>query len=648
VAVVPSRFEEEAAVSTAARLLIVVAIALLLPTNADARWTRLRTANFDFIGDAPAGQIREVAQRLEQFREVMVRALPGATAVSPVPTIVVVFSSDRALTPVKPMFRGNTTDVSGYFQPGEDLNYIALNGEYIDVALMTIFHEYAHVLVSNTLGRAPVWLGEGLAEFYDMMQGLEGGKTVMIGRAPAHHVDLLKSSTLMPIKQLLSIDHDSPVYNEGSRRGVFFSESWALTHYLTLGNRERTPQFSKYLLAVKIGADPATAFTDIFGSDLAALDRELFEYVRQVAFPLLRLQFNQKITGDAERGTTMDDAEAAVYVADLQARIGRDQEGRARLQTVLTRKPDAARASTALGLIDFRARRYKEALPALERAAGQAPQDAFVQTAFGRGLVAIINETPDVEAKRAALQKARDTLSRAVDIDATSAYAAGLLGYIELVDRQDVFRAVAMLERASQLAPSREQYRLLLAQALIEQGELTRATNYLGPLLSAGSSADVRNDARRLLGEVGNRSQSADATRRQPTTNDLVALSAAADVALPSPTGLPRSLVRLDLRPVKEGETRVLGLFRAIECPRPGGVILNVDADGRLFRLEAKQLSDIEFITYRSAQGGSVTCGALPMPQRVFATYRARSGAAPGAGDAVAIELLPDEYVPPR
>jgi tetratricopeptide (TPR) repeat protein len=624
-----------------------------LPVDADARWTRLRSANFLFIGDAPAGQIRQVAEKLEQFREVMARALPGATAVSPVPTIVVVFSTDRALTPVKPMFRGNTTDVAGYFQPGEDVNYIALNGESIDTALTTIFHEYAHVLVSNTLGRAPVWLGEGLAEFYEVMQGLDGGKTVVIGRAPAHHVELLKSSTLMPITQLLSIEHDSPVYNEGSRRGVFYAESWALTHYLTLGNRERIPQFNRYLTAVKSGGDPGSAFTDVFGSDLAALDSELFQYVRQFAFPALRLQFNQKISGEAERGTTMDDTDADIYVADLQARVGREQEARARLQAILARKPDSARASTALGLIDFRARRFKEALPVLERAAGQDPQDAFVQTAFGRGLVAIVNETAALDARAAALQKARVALSRAVEIDAISAYAAGLLGYLELVEGTDIPRAVSMLERASQLAPSREQYRLLLAQALIEQGELKRATNYLGPLLSRGSSAEVRNDARRLLADVGTRSSqaAADTPRQRNSERGIVALSAAADVALPSPLAPPRTLVRLDLRPVKEGETRVLGMFRAIECPRTGGVILNVDADGKPFRLEAKRLSEIDFITYRTDQGGSVTCGALPMPQRVFATYRARAGAAaPGAteGDAVAIELLPDEYLPPR
>ena len=627
-----------------------MAIALSLPTEAAARWTRLRTAHFQFIGDAPAGQIREVAEKLEQFREVMVRALPGATAVSPVPTIVLVFSTDRALTPVKPLFRGSTIDVAGYYQSGEDLNYIALNGEYTDQALLTIFHEYAHALVGDTLGRVPVWVNEGLAEFYEAMQGLEAGKAVVIGRAPAQHVDLLKSSTLMPIKQLLSIDHDSPVYNEGSRRGVFYAESWALTHYLTLGNRERAPQFTKYLLALRSGVDGGTAFNEAFGADTSMLDRELFEYVRQVAFPALRLQFNQKITGEAERGTTLDDLDAEIYVGDLQARVGREKKARTRLQAVLTRKPDAARASTALGLIDYRARRFTEALPILERAAGQDPKDAFVQTALGRALTATLNDIPALDDRTATLAKARDTLSRAVEADATSAYAAGLLGYVELVEGANMAHAVSMLERASQLAPSREQYRLFLAQALILQGELKRATDYLGPLLARGSSAEVRNDARRLLAEAGNRgSQSAPGTGRR-SGSGLLALNAVADVTLPTPIGPPRTIIRLDLRPVKDGETRVLGMFRAIECQQ-AGVILVVDVDGRIVRMEAKLLSEIDFITYRTDQGGSVTCGALPMPQRVFATYRPKPGApAQGTsdGEAVAIELLPDDYIVSR
>lgn len=74
---------------------------------------------------------------------------------------------------------------------------------------------------------------------------------------------------------------------------------------------------------------------------------------------------------------------------------------------------------------------------------------------------------------------------------------------------------------------------------------------------------------------------------------------------------------------------------------------LRIQADGRVLRLAAKQLSDIDFITYRTDTLGSVSCGPLAMPMRALVTYRARSATTEAIdGDAVAIELLPDDYQP--
>ena len=98
---------------------------------------------------------------------------------------------------------------------------------------------------------------------------------------------------------------------------------------------------------------------------------------------------------------------------------------------------------------------------------------------------------------------------------------------------------------------------------------------------------------------------------------------------------------------MQDGETRALGLFRAIEC-RQNEVVLQIDANRRLLKLGARQMSDIDFTTYRTDTAGSVMCGALPTPVRVLATYRIRLTSTPGAidGDAVAIEPLPDGYTP--
>src|SRR6187455_2231003 len=124
----------------------LLVVASLLPVRAEARWTEVRSANFLFVGDAPEAQIRDIAQKLELFREVMLRALPGAASGSPVPTVVLVCATDRSLQPVKPLFRGNPIELAGFFQGSEDVNYVAMNAEFADAALQIIFHEYSHAL----------------------------------------------------------------------------------------------------------------------------------------------------------------------------------------------------------------------------------------------------------------------------------------------------------------------------------------------------------------------------------------------------------------------------------------------------------------------------------------------------------------------
>ena len=156
------------------------------PVEAAAKWTQLQSENFLFIGDASEGQIRRVAERLEQFRDVLLRVLPRANAQSAVPTIVMVFDAERSMTPVKPLFRGRPVDVDGYFQAGEDVNYIAVNAEHLEQAVPTISHEYAHFLINENQGGVPVWVNEGLAELYATFERMDDGRRVIIGRAPGH------------------------------------------------------------------------------------------------------------------------------------------------------------------------------------------------------------------------------------------------------------------------------------------------------------------------------------------------------------------------------------------------------------------------------------------------------------------------------
>jgi hypothetical protein len=116
------------------------------------KWTRVTSANFYLIGNAPEQDIQQVGARLEQFREVFRRLLPNYNFNSPVPTNVVVFSDKLTFSEYKPVnSEGILTDwAAGYFQSGEDSNYIALTVEGKKTTSTERFFTNTHIFWSTT------------------------------------------------------------------------------------------------------------------------------------------------------------------------------------------------------------------------------------------------------------------------------------------------------------------------------------------------------------------------------------------------------------------------------------------------------------------------------------------------------------------
>src|SRR6266536_1042434 len=97
----------------ATRFIAAALLVACVPATATAKWTRLRTEHFVFVGDAPKSDIRRVAQKLDEFREVLTRALGGGATKSPLPTVVIMFRIDSSFTPYKPYFQGHPIEVAG-------------------------------------------------------------------------------------------------------------------------------------------------------------------------------------------------------------------------------------------------------------------------------------------------------------------------------------------------------------------------------------------------------------------------------------------------------------------------------------------------------------------------------------------------------
>jgi len=214
---------------------------------------------------------------------------------------------------------------------------------------------------------------------------------------------------------------------------------------------------------------------------------------------------------------------------------------------------------------------------------------------------------------------------------------------VETIANEDPARAVTFLRRAVRLAPAREQYRFMLAEALVRQGDYQSATDYLGELLARGSGEQIRDQARDALARVAQlrtrtSAREAAAPNREPLNPERLSRTAGPGVIVPTPF-IPA------LRVTGAGETRTAGIFRSIECP-PGTVVLVIQTASGVIHLTAKRITDVEFISYRDDTPKTVNCGPLATSMPVLATYRAASpGASDVDGSAVALELIPDGFV---
>ena len=252
--------------------------------NADDGWIEVQTANFLFFSNAGTGATRRVAEDLEELRAALAQ-LTDFELQSPVPTFIYVFRNDRSFTPYKMLFNDEPGVMSGYFIDREHANYIAINAGSRNASGI-VFHEYVHYVLANNFWWLPVWLSEGLAEFYQTFEVVDD--TVYLGLPITSHLATLHGSTLVPLTELLAVDHESPLYNEANRKGDFYAQCWALTHYLVLSDQERRQQLGRYIAAIESAMPPETAFAEAFGSDYQLIERDVRTHLRGPRIPILR------------------------------------------------------------------------------------------------------------------------------------------------------------------------------------------------------------------------------------------------------------------------------------------------------------------------------------------------------------------------
>ncbi len=641
------------------RSLSLVFLLLLAAFSVHAKdeWTRVQSKNFLLVGNASEKDIRKVATRLEQFRETFRLLFAHMNLTSPIQTNVVVFKNDAAYKNFKPKRADGSldTEVSGFFQPGEDVNYITLStGGEDEQTFATIFHEYVHFIVNTNFGKSevPPWFNEGLAEYYSTFSIADDGVHVKLGFPRHSHLYLLQENRLMPLAELFKVSNYQLLQSGGHSRSIFYAESWAIVHYLI--QTGKTAGMNKFLDAILKGDPPEKAFQAAFQMTYATMEAALRKYVSQNQYTYDQFTLNSKLTIAADmQSAPLDEADTNAYLGDLLYHSNRADDAEPFLLAALKLRPDSGMANITLGMVKIKQRKFAEARAALEKAIAGDPHNHI---AFFRYAYLLSRESQDefgfVQTfDQPSAVKMRNALKKAIVLNPSFTESYELLAFVDVVNNEQLDEAAQMMQSALKYQPGNQRYSLRLAEIFSRQGKLDESEAVVTKIAETADEPDVRTRAGNLLNyvkqkraydqqlaayqqrngggppsmETGRSPSDAELARRQSETN-IRSINAA-------------------LRPPGTGEQRLIGRVQKIDC-RSGPVLYTIKAGGEIFTLTSK---DFDALVLNAFDGvaADIQVGCSTDLASFDAVITFRPAATPRGklrGDLVAVEFVPSNF----
>jgi len=447
-------------------LSVIVLFSSLCPAK-QQEWVEVRSPNFIVVSNAGEKQARKVAVRFEQIRTVFRELLVNANKhPSPLVTILAVKdeSSMRELLPE--YWTKAHSHPSGFFASRLSDFYAAVQLDAPGLnPYETIYHEYYHTISVPYVPDLPAWLAEGLAEFYGHTEITE--TVVGMGEADPGLLHELRNTSLIPLAVLFKVDHSSPYYNEANKTSIFYAESWALSHYLLIGDRmAHRPLLDAYLNALGQVSDPEEAAKMAFG-DLHKLQSDLEAYIRNQQFLYLKYP-TPRVNEDELKFRNLSDAEASAFRGGFEVVRGQYQEGTTILNQALEQDPNIALVHQYLAVDEFFEGQHDKAVDSASKAIALDPNNwfarylrAFLKTS-GPGMG---STDPQIE----------DDLRRAIAMRPEFAPPYSLLAVHLAAANRNQDEALALAQKAVAFEPANPNYQLALAQVLIRQNKVDEA-----------------------------------------------------------------------------------------------------------------------------------------------------------------------------
>jgi Tfp pilus assembly protein PilF len=576
-------------------------------------WVEVRSPDFTVISNAGEKEARKIADQFEQIREVFQNAFQKMRVDLGKPVIIFALKNEDSMKSMLPAFwevKGHMHP-GGVYQPAEEKHFVVVRTDLEGPnPYEIVYHEYTHALMNINSRDMPLWLNEGIAEFFGNSAIHED--YVEIGKIAPYHLQVLQQNKLIPIPTLLQADHTSPYYNENNRASVFYAESWAIVHYLLMDPDARKRNLlHDFLAAYDAGGNLVDAAQKSFG-DLNKFAQKMEGYSRQTSFYVGKVKTS--IHGDAKSYSSrvLPPAEVDSQKGELYVYTQRFKEAKSSLDAAVQADPNLPVAHEGLGMLAY----YERDLDGAEKEFAHAVQlNSTSFLAYFFSARAKLREGGMNPGNGAAVVA---DLEKAITLNPQFAPAYATLATFYSMSPETREKALAAGRKAIALEPGNLTYTVSYGFVLLNMGQIADAKTLGSRIQSAARTPLDRALAQQFSQAVSMRETFGD----QPTPAVLVKRSSPYEE--PPPKTVETSDSSGDRPPVR------------VEAPRasapPEGSELSDGMSSRIYDLQGR----ITAVNCASGVPGTLTLNIQSVLMKFhysdFSKVEVSSGNSPGAG----------------
>jgi len=418
----------------------------------------------------------------------------------------------------------------------------------------------------------------------------------------------------MPLPDLMRVTQDSPYYRQQDKVGIFYSMSWALTHYLMLGdNQAHSKKLREYISLLQKGVPEPEAAQRALG-DLKALERNFDIYIRSSAFYTYKVPLQLDTQEDRYAVRTLSLPDSLGLRGLLLVHGGRLNEAKAMFEQALRLDPRSAIANEGMGSLYWRLQDAEKAQKYFSTAV-ELDSKSYIAQYFAAQLA--YERDQDLKASAGLLRKA-------IALNPTFAPAYKMLLQILAARDELLPEALDLSRKIAALEPLEIQNRLHIGRILARMNRHDEAQSHAEQLLATAKTESEKAQVEALLLEIRDRrdllarasARSQDGKSADPPAAGAPAAAQGAAIVTDDPSGFEnREKLRnvQKLSKIETGPARKLsGSVLSVSCDYPAVMDIVLAVKGKPHRFLARNYYEVQYsIIGAAGKSGFDPCAEL-------------------------------------